>query len=1233
MMRRPIRAMLRPLGLEIHRIGYYAPIPLAAPASPSVHPAAQPDALGVPAPAPNSAPMPLDQPLPAPQPVTPHVERASFLGALLHARSLGFMPSTIIDVGAANGTPELMQAFPESHHVLIEPLEEFEADLAYTVSTVSSAEYIIAAASGTAGTLTLNVHPDLYGSSLYHEHEDSDVNGVPRTIPALTIDRLVEEKQFTGPILLKIDVQGAELDVLAGAAHSLDRIEYLVLETTTFSIYDNATTFSDVIRYLDERGFVVYEIFEPKYRPLDGAMHQIDVAFVQRKGRFRREHAYATRAQREAQDKAFADVIAGVRARAAAHNRQAKRERAIRQARATAANEAAAPAVSAHSSARFADVPRILVLSETCISSAHGTGTLFLRAMHGVPAEKCFNICMDVQGTPAYPHLVVEVGEHEDAATGRVEYPITVDIAHVLRERGFVPDLLYAMCFSARGLKLMAHIQACYGGRIETIAHFLDFAPRMFRPGQIMPVLRETLANTAEVWTFTPAIGAYIASVIGRPLEQVVSFCDKPPPAPPRQYRPFSPGFRAVIIGNVWYSDLLLALGQVWARLQARLPGLQPIQWYCHPDMYEGCEKLLQSYGLALPDQVEYAGFVRDEALWAALKGADLAIIPFNATELPNNDYARFSFPSRLSELTAAALPTFLVGGRQTFTGEFILNHGIGTACSPEHEAEMEAMLYTLITNAGQRARYGERARALAEAQFDRDTVQGFLLTRFAIRRDAAAARRASALVDALDDPAVRAHLLSHPAAASLFVQPAPAEPDSASEASAPTPEAHPASDASAPAPEPDPASDASAPTPEPDPASDASAHLGQILEQAAHALERLNARLDQAPLPPPTPPAHVPSTARLISTWARHHFFGQNGEDFLLWQILRDEAPGLCVDVGAFDGLYLSNTHAFAGLGWRVICVEPQPAFAALCRVHQPASIVVEAVCTKTDAGQVTFTQDASGVFSAQQLQPDMLPMLQDYYASLARPFTLTLTQIATRTLDSILDEHAGGHEPLFISIDVEGGEIDVLAGLDLKRWSPRFLIIEANTHADETAVVAALEPCGYRLARRLFVNLVFVRDEADLDRVRAVDMRGFGAWQAAAPIAPHPGGPVFTQAHFEIKDSHPLPIRAGWFDGDTPPQHTADDRSDVTDTDVTYTDLTYTLTSEAAPLAAIFAAALPLLVPGGSLHVVCTVPIGVYWLERLLEKAGFTLIVHHLYETTAPAAAQPLFRVQAVR
>jgi FkbM family methyltransferase len=227
-----------------------------------------------------------------------NARRTTIEEALRHLARRGFDPSTVIDVGAAYGTFEIYRTFPGAQHLLVEPLSEYEPFLR-DISRRFQARYVIAAAGPGAGMLTINVHPDLVGSSLFHEADGADVDGLPREVPQQAIDALCAEAKLGGPYLIKVDVQGAELLVLDGAAQTLQETEVIILEVSLFQFFRDGPQLHDVVEYMRQRGFLVYDIVGGHNRPLDGALAQVDLVFVRENGRFRLEQGYGTEQQRK----------------------------------------------------------------------------------------------------------------------------------------------------------------------------------------------------------------------------------------------------------------------------------------------------------------------------------------------------------------------------------------------------------------------------------------------------------------------------------------------------------------------------------------------------------------------------------------------------------------------------------------------------------------------------------------------------------------------------------------------------------------------------------------------------------------------------------------------------------------------------------------------------------------------------------------------------------------------
>jgi hypothetical protein len=89
------------------------------------------------------------------------------------------------------------------------------------------------------------------------------------------------------PALLKIDVQGYELEVLKGAEKSLVFTEAILAEVNLLDIHAGASLMAELIGWLNERDFVAFDVCDFVRRPLDRALWQIDMIFARRNGPLR----------------------------------------------------------------------------------------------------------------------------------------------------------------------------------------------------------------------------------------------------------------------------------------------------------------------------------------------------------------------------------------------------------------------------------------------------------------------------------------------------------------------------------------------------------------------------------------------------------------------------------------------------------------------------------------------------------------------------------------------------------------------------------------------------------------------------------------------------------------------------------------------------------------------------------------------------------------------------------
>lgn len=208
-----------------------------------------------------------------------------------HIKSKNFYPKTVIDVGAAARTDYLYEAFPKSRLILVEPLDEFKESLEQ-ITKEYNAEYVLAAVGAAVGEITIHVTPDLGGTSIFKAREYDYLDIKPRVVPMTTLDCIDQEKNIESPILIKIDTQGAELEVLKGATNVLEKSDVIICETMLIEQYIGQPVFFDYVTFMKRHGFVVYDIIGYAYTFLERDLGCVDLVFVKESGPFRREQRW-----------------------------------------------------------------------------------------------------------------------------------------------------------------------------------------------------------------------------------------------------------------------------------------------------------------------------------------------------------------------------------------------------------------------------------------------------------------------------------------------------------------------------------------------------------------------------------------------------------------------------------------------------------------------------------------------------------------------------------------------------------------------------------------------------------------------------------------------------------------------------------------------------------------------------------------------------------------------------
>jgi len=197
--------------------------------------------------------------------------------ALDSLSGLGVPVGSVIDVGVQSGTQALIDAFPDRPHLLIEPLAEWNSAIQKTYTAAGVSYQLLNEAASTApGTATLLLKSVLPGPNFSHAFMvDGDPSGPQyRRVGATTLDVAINGRDLPGPHLIKVDVDGAEMQVLEGGEETLANASLVMLEASVVNMIERGSA-------MDQLGFQLCELVDLCY--YDRRFVQLDMIFVSKK--------------------------------------------------------------------------------------------------------------------------------------------------------------------------------------------------------------------------------------------------------------------------------------------------------------------------------------------------------------------------------------------------------------------------------------------------------------------------------------------------------------------------------------------------------------------------------------------------------------------------------------------------------------------------------------------------------------------------------------------------------------------------------------------------------------------------------------------------------------------------------------------------------------------------------------------------------------------------------------
>lgn len=214
--------------------------------------------------------------------------------AMTLRRYLNHLPiRTVIDVGANDGTTsqQWLETFPHAKVHSIEALERYREQLARTAAASNGRMTVWPfAASDSEGEVTFYEHVDHPSSSslLHGTQKSHELLPFTRTERALVVETRRLDELFAAngvelvpDVMMKLDVQGAELKVLTGCSGFLGKVKAVIVEVNLVDVYVGQPSFVQLAEFLEANGLSFIGVLE-QFHASDHSAVYLDAVFLRR---------------------------------------------------------------------------------------------------------------------------------------------------------------------------------------------------------------------------------------------------------------------------------------------------------------------------------------------------------------------------------------------------------------------------------------------------------------------------------------------------------------------------------------------------------------------------------------------------------------------------------------------------------------------------------------------------------------------------------------------------------------------------------------------------------------------------------------------------------------------------------------------------------------------------------------------------------------------------------------
>lgn len=195
--------------------------------------------------------------------------------------------------------------------------------------------------------------------------------------------------------------------------------------------------------------------------------------------------------------------------------------------------------------------------------------------------------------------------------------------------------------------------------------------------------------------------------------------------------------------------------------------------------------------------------------------------------------------------------------------------------------------------------------------------------------------------------------------------------------------------------------------------------------------------------------------------------FKSQSDQDVIALAYFNNKKDGFFIDIGAFDGVSISNTYALEQLGWSGACIEPLPDQFNNLQKNRKCDLYNVALCDKDDSDMEFISADGYSGFEDTMTNGNKLLVNTDKNSK--------KIYVKTMTFNRLMQNYPNRTHVNYMSIDVEGGELAILKTINFTKYTFDMITVENNRKPE---VDNYMNKKGYHVLFDIGVDSIYVKN-----------------------------------------------------------------------------------------------------------------------------------------------------------